>query len=103
MKDDSELQDLYSECIKFWGLEKQLRMLQEECGELVVAISHFLRERPGGIENLTEELADVKLMGDQITSYIGKESVMNVLDYKSDRLAGRLKKRKGEEEWKLKE
>ena len=89
-----ELQILYSECIEFCGVNKQLRMLQEECGELIVAISHFLRERPGGLENLTEELADVKLMGDQIASYIGKEKVMGVLDYKSDRVAERLKKGK---------
>ena len=94
MKDDLELQVLYDECVEFWGPERQLRMLQEECGELVVAISHFLRERPGGLENLTEELADVKLMGDQITSYIGKDRVMEVLDRKSDRVAGRLKRGK---------
>ena len=52
MKDDLELKVLFDECIEFWGLEKQLRMLQEECGELIVAISHFIRERPGSIENL---------------------------------------------------
>lgn len=94
MKDSLELNTLYYECIEFWGPERQLRMLQEECGELIVAISHFLRERPGGLENLTEELADVRLMGDQITSYVGKEKVMDVIDYKSDRVADRLKKGK---------
>jgi len=94
MKDSLELQVLYDECIEFWGPERQLRMLQEECGELIVAISHFLRERTGGLENLIEELADVKLMGDQIISYIGKDSVLHVLDYKSDRTANRLEESK---------
>jgi NTP pyrophosphatase (non-canonical NTP hydrolase) len=94
MKDDLELQNLYAECVEFWGLERQLRMLQEECGELIVAVSHFLRERPDGLENLIEELADVKLMGEQITSYVGKDNVMKILDYKSDREASRLKESK---------
>ena len=94
MKDDLELKVLFDECIEFWGLEKQLRMLQEECGELIVAISHFIRERPGSIENLIEELADVKLMSEHIINAVGKEKVMGIFDYKSDRTANRLKNSK---------
>lgn len=48
----------------FYGKESQLDILQEECAELVQAISKYRR---GGSYKLTlEEIADVEIMIDQI-------------------------------------
>lgn len=45
-----------------YGIKAQMRMTQEELAELIVAISHVLRDRPHAWEELLEELADVYIM-----------------------------------------
>jgi len=97
MKEESELLALYDECMTFWGLEKQLRMVQEECSELILAVSHYLRGRKGSHENLIEELADVRLITDQIIHHFGKHEVMCVIDVKSDMVKDKLEKYKEKE------
>lgn len=41
---------------------KQLSMAQEECAELIVAISHFKRGRRNAEAEVREEMADVAFM-----------------------------------------
>ena len=45
-----------------YGTTPQLRQLQEECAELIAAISHYLRGRQGSYDELIEEIADVDIM-----------------------------------------
>lgn len=47
---------------KTWGTERQMVIAMEECGELTAAISHFMRERPGSVSELAEEIADMELV-----------------------------------------
>jgi len=89
---ESELLELYINCMKFWGLEKQLRMTQEECAELIIAVSHFIRGRENSMEDLIEELADAQLMINQITHYVGKDKVNEVIYMKADRVKEELEK-----------
>lgn len=65
MKPDEERQIL-KDAIDTFGIKNQLDMLQEECAELIVAISHYKRGRPGSSINLSEEIADVHIMMNQI-------------------------------------
>lgn len=58
--------EIYAACLEKWGLEAQLGMLQEECAELIVAVNKVRRHAPKERENLTEELADVQNMINQI-------------------------------------
>lgn len=44
--------------IEYRGVDYQLGMVAEECGELIVAVSHYRRRREGAAESLTEEGAD---------------------------------------------
>ena len=62
---EKKKQALYSAAMEQYGKEKQLRMLQEECGELIAAVNHWLRERVDDSALLTE-LADVEIMVEQI-------------------------------------
>lgn len=48
----------------FYGLEQQLRQTQEECAELIVAISKAFRGE--GYNDVTNEIADVEIMCEQI-------------------------------------
>jgi len=95
--DKKELEKLYEDCIEFWGFEKQAREAQEECAELIVSISHYLRGRNGASEKIIEELADVYLMLNQLIPYFGKDAVMDIVDLKSDRVRGKLEKYKARE------
>jgi hypothetical protein len=56
--------NIYEKAVKKWGIEAQLDMLVEECGELIVAIQKFRRGR--GATNLLEESADVQIMLNQV-------------------------------------
>ena len=96
MRDHNELNTLYDDCMKFWGLEKQLRMVQEECAELILAVSYYLRDRKGGHENLIEELADVRLITDQIIHHFGEHEIKCIIDVKSDIVKNKLEKYKQE-------
>lgn len=54
-----------------FGLEDRLLLLQEEMGELGVAISHFRRGRCGAWQEVMEELADVVIVLDQVLTCQG--------------------------------
>lgn len=54
-----KLQQSCLKAITKYGHEPQWRQLQEECSELAVAVSHYIRQRDGAKEEVIEELADV--------------------------------------------
>jgi len=59
-----EVKDIYADAVNAYGIDSQLNVLQEECAELIVAVSHYRRFR--NIDELVEEMADVKIMLEQI-------------------------------------
>ena len=62
--------DVYERAVKLWGPEFQTMMLAEECGELVSAMSQYLRRRVEA-EKVIEEAADVYIMLAQIPHLLG--------------------------------
>lgn len=83
--------NIYEKAVKKWGIEAQLDMLVEECGELIVAIQKCRRGR--GATNLLEESADVQIMLNQVpfmfpdcTGYLKNQSC-----YKIKRLRKKLR------------
>jgi NTP pyrophosphatase (non-canonical NTP hydrolase) len=83
---------IYKKTIKQWGFKAQARMLQEECAELIVATSHFLRDREDGTMELVQELADVYIMVGQIIEYMGPDTVEHVVNYKLKNVEDELEK-----------
>lgn len=83
--------DIYHEAIGCCGMETQLRAAQEECAELIVAISHVLREtgREGAWADLAEEVADVSIMIARLRLICGP-AVDRVTEAKLRRLRGRI-------------
>ena len=75
-----------------YGKESQLRQLQEECAELIVACSKILRMSDKSINNLIEEIADVRVMIEQIEYLYGiKSLVKDEMIYKVERQLERIK------------
>lgn len=73
-----------------WGAEAQIRKLSEEMAELWVEICHTQLGR-GEMEKLAEEIADVRIMLDQMEILFSCEGAVNTMeDKKLERLAERL-------------
>lgn len=83
--------DFLSEAIKLFGVNTQLDLIQEECSELITAISHYKRGKQNSSQEVKEELADVIIMIRQASIIFGEKDIQNIIDVKMKRLAKRLK------------
>lgn len=60
-------EELYKKAIKHWGEELQVGMLMEEVSEMLIAVNKLRRNKClGTIADLEDEIADVRIMIDQI-------------------------------------
>jgi NTP pyrophosphatase (non-canonical NTP hydrolase) len=92
MTKDEEKQIL-KDAVETFGIEKQLAMLQEECAELIAAVSHYNRGRCGALDNLIEEIADVSIMLDQISLAFDRD-ITPLRTWKLERLKARIIEKK---------
>ena len=76
--------NIYQDAIDKWGETAQLDQMVEEMAELILAISKYKRQfndslldyqKVGVMENLYIEIADVKLMIEEMEYMFGKENV----------------------------
>lgn len=78
-----------------FGEENQMNVAQEELAECVAAISRVKRGRPDAIENLAEEIADVKVVIRQLELIFALENRVNFhFDRKVERLEQRIKNKR---------
>jgi NTP pyrophosphatase (non-canonical NTP hydrolase) len=83
--------------VLLWGVEKQLRQLTEECGELVAAINQHARERITE-EELAYEVADVWLCVAQARHVLGQRvdvAIASKLARLEQRIATEIEERGG--------
>lgn len=86
------MEEMINRIADMYGKEPQLVMLMEECGELIQACSKQLRRKDKSINNLIEELADVRIMIEQIEHLYGiKSFVEDEMEYKLNRQLERMK------------
>lgn len=82
---------IYEKALVKYGVENQLWMVTEECGELLNAIGKMRRERVAR-EDIITELADVTIMCEQIAQYMGYDDYTKEMERKLERLKERLAK-----------
>lgn len=75
--------------VELWGAEKQWRMVQEECGELIAEVNRFDRGR-AVVAELAEEVADVTIVAAQARSMLGAAVVDAAIIRKLERLEKRI-------------
>ena len=84
-----EDRNVYQDAIDKWGTIAQLDQMVEEMAELTLAISKYKRQftdslldyqKVGVMENLYTEIADVKLMIEEMEFMFGKENVQKAYD-----------------------
>lgn len=79
----------FREAVETWGEDAQIDMAVEECGELIVALEHLKRGRANE-DDVAEELADIRIMYEQLSRMIGQERVNRRVLQKMDRLRERI-------------
>lgn len=79
-------QKIYKYAIQKWGTTTQLHQLMEEAAELIVSVSHYIRDREYALDNLIEETADVTIMLEQLTEIFGNDFTNKVEEIKIEKL-----------------
>ena len=88
--DTIEKKTLLKKALDTLGEEFQLMLLVEECGELLQAISKAYRGKPGSVDSIQEEIADVQLMLDQVKLIYDENEINRIMEQKLIRLKSRL-------------
>jgi NTP pyrophosphatase (non-canonical NTP hydrolase) len=95
-----EESEIYKTAWAKFGKNAQMNLVNEECGELISAVSRYFRDRHtqteagllSPIDHLTEELIDVEIMIAQLKqNMIDPASYARFKKYKLMRLENRLK------------
>jgi len=74
----------------FYGATNQIMQAMEEAGELTAACNHYLRKRVGCVKELASEIADMRIMLEQLTLVVGEDAVSEEIAFKLDRLNDRV-------------
>ena len=88
---DANEKRVMTEALSTYGSFSQMNMAIEEMAELTVALSHWKRARQVKVEEVITEIADVKIMMDQLSIFFGEEAVEKERQRKIERLDGRLR------------
>lgn len=83
------LNDICKRSVEAYGIDFQLRLLQEECGECVAAVNRYFRGRDNSRKEIISEIADVLIMAIQGLNIFGPEVEVEI-DKKLSRLESRL-------------
>lgn len=92
---DNEKEQVLKEAIKCWGADKQIDMIIEECGELIVALQKL--KRGGKTDHVIDEIADVSIMMKQAGIIFGASAQLAIqerMEFKINRLKGRIDRHK---------
>jgi len=87
---------IMEKCLDQWGQNAQVGQTIEECAELIVALQKYTNRtpKPGMIENILDEIADVEMMLAQMRLVLGIDdaALRQRIEYKFERLEGYLSK-----------
>lgn len=82
-------QATFEAAVDEWGIDAQASMAEEEAAEFIVASKHYARGKTGANE-LIDELADLRIMYEQLAMFVGQEDVEERVRVKMNRLRERL-------------
>lgn len=93
--------ELLNKAIDTYGIEEQLLQTVEECAELIQAINKWRRSKDrenikDAVDHLAEEISDCIIMLEQAKIIAGEHKVNWWIDFKLQRLAGKLDAKAGE-------
>ncbi len=77
--------------LKVWPVSSQIGQCQEECAELITALSRYLHRSRGSEDEVIDEIADVFVTVAQMAKLFGESKVQRAIYKKIGRLAERLR------------
>lgn len=86
---DEEDRRTFDRAVETWGIDAQAQMAEEEAAEFIVASKHWKRGKASPMD-VVDELADLRIMVEQLTEFIGREIVEEHVQVKMNRLRERL-------------
>jgi hypothetical protein len=86
---DEQDRETFRAAVETWGIDAQADMAEEEAAEFIAASKHYARGKVNADE-LVDELADIRIMQEQLAEFIGRERVEQRIQEKMDRLRERL-------------
>lgn len=72
---NAERRELLQATVSRFGNTAQLMQAIEELAELITAINHFMRHKHDALDSLVEEIADVRIMTEQLALIVGEGKV----------------------------
>jgi len=79
----------FRETVDTWGIDAQAEMAEEEAAEFIVESKHWARDK-NEPEDVIDELADLRIMIEQLSLFLGRDEVDDRIRIKMDRLRERL-------------
>ena len=86
---DDQDRETFRAAVATWGVDAQFDMAEEEAAEFIVTSKHYAREKVGRLA-LVDELADIRIIQEQLAEYIGRKRVEERIQEKMDQLRERL-------------
>jgi phosphoribosyl-ATP pyrophosphohydrolase len=86
---DEHDRETFEAAVDEWGIDAQADMAEEEAAEFIVASKHYARGKADA-EDVIDELADLRIMYEQLSLFMGQERVEKRVSEKMDRLRERL-------------
>ena len=83
------MKEIYKKAIEKFGVDGQFLKAAEECNELSKELIKTVNTREA--QNITEEIADVEIMLEQLKIIFDKEIIKEIKNKKLKRLKNRLK------------
>jgi len=86
---DTRDRETFDRALDEWGIDAQADMAEEEAAEFIAASKHYARGKADA-EDLIDELADLRIMFEQLSRFMGEERVEARVSEKMERLRERL-------------
>jgi len=87
------MDEILKRAIDTWGEDAQIEMMIEESLEVALALQKLKRKRGNReqkIENVIDELADIKIMTRQMEMIFGESAINKRVEFKLNRVSDRL-------------
>lgn len=87
---EEEYRETLERAVEKWGIEAQADMAEEECAEFIAASKHHRRGKVP-VEEVIDELADIRIMYEQLALFFGEDIVEARVKEKMNRLEERIR------------
>lgn len=87
---DERDRETFEKAVETWGIDAQVEMAEEEATEFLLASKHYKRDKVD-LDAVVDELADLRIMQEQLTGFVGRSLVEDRVEEKMDRLRERLR------------